>query len=74
MRPPRSSGTTICIAIARSRKGSRASGNEWVSLHRNYSAAEAKGVAGTYGATNEVPMRGQFRAWAKFMTLGMPEG
>src|SRR6185312_11752816 len=47
------------------------SGGDWVSLHRNYSAAEADSVAGTYGATNEVPMRGQFRAWAQFMTLGM---
>jgi phenylpropionate dioxygenase-like ring-hydroxylating dioxygenase large terminal subunit len=54
-------------------EGLAAGGNEWVSLHRNYSAAEANGLAGTYGATNEVPMRGQHRAWAKFMTLGMPE-
>ena len=50
------------------------SGGDWVSLHRNYSAAEADSVAGTYGATNEVPMRGQFRAWAQFMTLGMNAG
>ena len=55
-------------------QGLAAQGNDWVSLHRNYSAAEAAGVAGTYGATNEVSMRGQFRAWAHYMTLGMGEG
>jgi benzoate/toluate 1,2-dioxygenase alpha subunit len=54
--------------------GLAAGGNEWVSLHRNHSVAEADGIAGTFGATNEVPMRGQFRAWADFMTLGMQEG
>jgi phenylpropionate dioxygenase-like ring-hydroxylating dioxygenase large terminal subunit len=47
--------------------------SEWVSLHRNYSPAEANGVAGTYGATNEIPMRGQHQAWSKYMTLGMTE-
>jgi benzoate/toluate 1,2-dioxygenase subunit alpha len=57
-------------------EGLASASNEWVSLHRNHSPAEADSVAGTYGATNEVPMRGQFRAWAQFMTLGMagPEG
>jgi hypothetical protein len=55
-------------------EGLAASGNDWVSLHRNYSPAEAGSIAGTYGATNEVPMRGQYRAWAEFMTLGMKEG
>ena len=54
-------------------EGLAASGNEWISLHRNYSAGEADSLAGIYGATNEVPMRGQHRAWAKFMTLGMRE-
>jgi phenylpropionate dioxygenase-like ring-hydroxylating dioxygenase large terminal subunit len=47
--------------------------NEWVSLHRNYSREESRGFSGVYGATNEVPMRGQHQAWAKFMTLGMAE-
>src|SRR6185503_8840595 len=45
--------------------------NEWVSLHRNHSRDESQGFSGTYGATNEVPMRGQNQAWARFMTLGM---
>jgi len=48
--------------------------SEWVSLHRNYSPAESAGVAGTYGATNEIPMRGQYRAWVQQMTLGMGQG
>jgi phenylpropionate dioxygenase-like ring-hydroxylating dioxygenase large terminal subunit len=55
-------------------QGLAAGEGDWVSLHRNHSAAEAAGgMAGTYGATNEIPMRGQFRAWADFMTLGMPD-
>jgi benzoate/toluate 1,2-dioxygenase alpha subunit len=55
-------------------QGLAAGGNEWVSLHRNHSPQEAQGVAGTFGATNEIPMRGQFRAWAEFMTAGLQEG
>jgi hypothetical protein len=54
-------------------EGLASGANEWLSLHRNHAAAEADGIAGTYGATNEVPMRGQFRAWADFMTLGLEE-
>lgn len=45
----------------------RASGNEWVSLHREFVAPEL----GRYGAaltgTNELLMRNQFRAWAALM-------
>jgi len=52
-------------------QGLASSSQEWVSLHRNYSPAEAGGVAGVYGATNEIPMRGQYRAWVKLMTLGL---
>ena len=55
-------------------EGLASGSNAWVSLHRNHTAAEAVGIAGTYGATNEAPMRGQYRAWADFMTLGMREG
>ena len=54
-------------------EGLASAGNEWVSLHRNYSLAESTSVAGTYGATNEAPMRGQYRAWERFMTLGVEE-
>ena len=55
-------------------EGLAGSGSDWVSLHRNHTAAEAAGIAGTYGATNEAPMRGQYHAWAELMTLGMKEG
>jgi benzoate/toluate 1,2-dioxygenase subunit alpha len=48
--------------------------NEWVSLHRNHWPAEADGIAGAFGATNEVPTCGQYRAWEDFMTLAMAEG
>jgi benzoate/toluate 1,2-dioxygenase alpha subunit len=54
-------------------QGLAAGSDEWVSLHRNYSPAEVQDVGGTYGATSEAPMRGQYRAWAKFMTLGLKE-
>jgi benzoate/toluate 1,2-dioxygenase alpha subunit len=49
-------------------EGLAADGNEWVSLHRNYSEMESAGVAGTYNGTSEISMRGQFRAWAAQMT------
>lgn len=52
-------------------QGLASDGNDWVSLHRNYSTAEREGIAGTYNGTSEVSMRGQFRAWAKFMTADM---
>jgi hypothetical protein len=45
-------------------------GNDWVSLHRNYSPGEREHIAGDYNGTSEVSMRGQFRAWARFMTAG----
>jgi hypothetical protein len=48
-------------------KGLRGEGNEWVSLHRDFDPAElGQGTAETNG-TNELLMRNQFRAWAKFM-------
>ncbi len=45
-------------------QGLAARGNEWVSLHRNHTPAEADQIAGSYNGTSEVSMRGQFRAWA----------
>ena len=48
-------------------QGLHAQGNEWVSLHRNYDAAEKEGIAGVYNGTSEVSMRGQMRAWLKYM-------
>jgi len=49
-------------------EGLAAGTSDWVSLHRNYSPAESAGIAGVFGATNEAPMRGQYRAWAELMT------
>jgi hypothetical protein len=49
-------------------EGLGSASSDWVSLHRNFSAADADSIAGTYGATNEAPMRGQYRAWLDLMT------
>jgi hypothetical protein len=54
-------------------EGLAADGNDWVSLHRNFSPAEREHIAGDYNGTNEVSMRGQYRAWARFMS-GDPSG
>lgn len=55
-------------------QGLATDGNDWVSLHRNYSADERVAIAGDYNGTSEVSMRGQFQAWARFMTQGMTAG
>jgi phenylpropionate dioxygenase-like ring-hydroxylating dioxygenase large terminal subunit len=50
-------------------EGLAADGNEWVSLHRNYSDREREaGLFGAHNGTSEVSMRGQFRAWVAAMT------
>lgn len=46
----------------------RACGNEWVSLHRGFDAAELGATDLTVGGTNEVLMRNQYRAWVKALT------
>ncbi|MGO4390106.1 aromatic ring-hydroxylating dioxygenase subunit alpha [Variovorax sp. M-6] len=51
-------------------QGLRAEGNEWVSLHRNFDPSELAQSTITTNGTNELLMRNQFRAWAKFMTAG----
>ena len=51
--------------------GLHASGNEWVSLHRNYDPSELKGGEITTGGTSELPMRNQYRSWAERMTETM---
>lgn len=48
--------------------GLRASGNEWVSLHRDFDPAEIGQADLTTKGTSEISMRNQFRAWRKFMT------
>lgn len=48
--------------------GLRGEGNEWVSLHRNFDPAELAQATISTNGTNELLMRNQFRAWAKYMT------
>ena len=48
--------------------GLRASGNEWVSLHRDFDQAEIGQPDLTTKGTSEISMRNQFRAWRKYMT------
>jgi benzoate/toluate 1,2-dioxygenase subunit alpha len=55
-------------------EGLHAAGNDWVSLHRDYSPAERSAPDLSVNGTSEISMRNQFRAWAKYMTLGMRPG
>jgi hypothetical protein len=49
-------------------RGLAAGGNEWVSLHRGFDEAElADRSARDTNGTNELLMRNQFRAWARWM-------
>ena len=52
-------------------EGLRASGNDWVSLHRNYDPSEVGQRELTANGTSEISMRNQYRAWARYMTLTM---
>ena len=52
-------------------QGLHAEGNDWISLHRDFDPREFEQGTQTVNGTNEVLMRNQFRAWAKFMTLSM---
>jgi len=54
-------------------QGLRADGNHWVSLHRDFDAQELAQDTQTVNGTNELLMRNQFRAWAKFMALTMQD-
>jgi hypothetical protein len=51
-------------------EGLASASSDWISLHRNFTPAESAGITGIFGATNEAPMRGQYRAWADLMTRG----
>jgi phenylpropionate dioxygenase-like ring-hydroxylating dioxygenase large terminal subunit len=48
-------------------RGLRADGNSWVSLHRDYKAAELGAADYSTSGIDEVLMRNQFRAWATLM-------
>jgi phenylpropionate dioxygenase-like ring-hydroxylating dioxygenase large terminal subunit len=52
-------------------QGLHASGNDWVSLHRNHDPHEAQQREVTATGTSEISMRNQYRAWARHMTLTM---
>jgi len=51
--------------------GLHANGNDWISLHRNHGPDEAGLKDVTAVGTSELPMRNQYRAWAKYMTATM---
>ena len=48
-------------------KGLRGGPNEWVSLHRGYSADETRNGTQDTNGTNELLIRNQFRAWTRWM-------
>jgi phenylpropionate dioxygenase-like ring-hydroxylating dioxygenase large terminal subunit len=52
-------------------EGLAASGNDWISLHRDYDPGEAAHDDVAVKGTSEVSMRNQFRAWRTYM---MPAG
>lgn len=51
-------------------EGLHAEGNDWVSLHRNFSPDEIGQADLTTGGTSEISMRNQFRAWLRYMLPG----
>jgi benzoate/toluate 1,2-dioxygenase subunit alpha len=51
--------------------GLHASGNEWVSLHRNFDPGEIGQKEVTAVGTSEISMRNQYRAWVRYMTATM---
>jgi benzoate/toluate 1,2-dioxygenase subunit alpha len=52
-------------------QGLHASGNDWISLHRNFDEREIGQKDLTTNGTSEISMRNQYRAWSKYMTLTM---
>ena len=49
-------------------EGLHCSGNDWVSLHRNYKPGEDAPDDQVVNGLSEIPMRGEFRTWARYMT------
>lgn len=52
-------------------QGLQASGNDWISLHRNFDEREIGQKDQVANGTSEISMRNQYRAWSKYMTLTM---
>ena len=57
----------------RAQEGLRSNGTEWVNLQRLYEDDEESDQTAVINGTSERQMRNQFSAWAKYMTLNMPE-
>ncbi len=55
-------------------RGLAADGNPWISLHRGHRADEFETPTQETHGTNELLMRNQYRAWARYMTLDMADG
>lgn len=55
-------------------KGLRSQAAEWVSLHREYDARELDEPTRETSGTNELLMRNQHRAWARYMGANRNEG
>ncbi len=55
----------------RAQEGLHSNGNVWVNLQRLYRPGEGEEHNVVANGTTEWPMRNQFRAWTKFMTMGM---
>jgi phenylpropionate dioxygenase-like ring-hydroxylating dioxygenase large terminal subunit len=55
----------------RAQAGLVSNGNEWVNVQRLYARNEAGQRNVVTDGTSEWQMRNQFRAWAKFMTMGL---
>jgi len=52
-------------------QGLQASGNPWISLHRNFRQEEIGQADVTTNGLSEISMRNQYRAWVKSMTVTM---
>ena len=55
----------------RAQEGLVSNGNEWVNIQRLYDREELEQTEAVTNGTNEWQMRNQFRAWSKYMTMGM---
>lgn len=54
-------------------KGIESSANPWISLHRGQAGDEFESATGIFNGTNEISMRGQYRAWRDLVVSGMTQ-
>ena len=57
----------------RAQQGLHSRGREWVNVARLFDPAELQQDSAVTNGTNEWQMRGQYRAWARFMTSSMEQ-